>query len=120
MISKIRKWWKDNFPGYRAWREVQNEFHRQMESERIFNLATVEYMLREDFPRHQILDLLRKNQTPTDRHEIETIMRILGGGSLPPDCVQCPVIDFPLTKETMSNENETNGDRVPEGSRATL
>lgn len=122
MISKIRQWFKENFTSYSysTWRESQNEYRRQMESGRVFDLAAFEYMLREDFPRHRILEVLRTYQTPADRREIESILRLLNGGELPPDCVECPIIDFPLTKETSNNEKDTNIDRVPEGTCTTL
>jgi len=95
-MAKLVAWFRNTF--YTQWRESQDAVLAQLEHERIFTVAMVEFMLRQDYPRHQILEVMRKGRTPEEQVKIDKEMCALNDGQLPPDCVECPVIDFPTTR----------------------
>lgn len=125
-MSKLIVWWRRLFFGheerelYKQALSARKEYEAQLHEEKVFLYAALEYMLRKDFTREEILAVLTQGEDVEFRDNVRKRILEMNDGVMPPDLMAVPVFDFPLTKETTSNENETNVSRVPAGTRAAL
>ncbi|QVW55062.1 hypothetical protein pEaSNUABM29_00018 [Erwinia phage pEa_SNUABM_29] len=123
---KISLWWRRLFFGHEervAFQEAlkcRREYEASLVEEKIFLYAALQYMLRKDFTRFEILAVLLQGEDNAFKDAVNEKILEMNDGIVPPELTECPVIDFPMILDIKPDEKATNADSVSEGSCTAL
>lgn len=109
-MSKLMVWWRRLFFGheerelYKQALSAMKEYEAQLHEEKVFIYAALEYMLRKDFTREEILTVLWQGEDTEFRDKVRRRVLEMNDGVMPPDIMETPVFDFPISPERKSTE----------------
>lgn len=109
-MSKLMVWWWRLFFGheerelYKQALSARKEYEAQLHEEKVFIYAALEYMLRKDFTREEILTVLWQGEDTEFRDKVRRRVLEMNDGVMPPDIMETPVFDFPISPERKSTE----------------
>lgn len=109
-MSKLIVWWRRLFFGheerelYKQALSARKEYEAQLHEEKVFIYAALEYMLRKDFTREEILTVLWQGEDTEFRDKVRRRVLEMNDGVMPPDIMETPVFDFPISPERKSTE----------------
>ncbi|EBV3390464.1 hypothetical protein ZQ72_26450 [Salmonella enterica subsp. enterica] len=109
-MSKLIVWWRRLFFGheerelYKQALSARKEYEAQLHEEKVFIYAALEYMLRKDFTREEILTVLWQGEDTVFRDKVRRRVLEMNDGVMPPDIMETPVFDFPISPERKSTE----------------
>lgn len=109
-MSKLIVWWRRLFFGheerelYKHALSARKEYEAQLHEEKVFIYAALEYMLRKDFTREEILTVLWQGEDTEFRDKVRRRVLEMNDGVMLPDIMETPVFDFPISPERKSTE----------------
>lgn len=109
-MSKLMVWWRRLFFGheerelYKQALSARKEYEAQLHEEKVFIYAALEYMLRKDFTREEILTVLWQGEDTEFRDKVRRRVLEMNDGVMPPDIMETPAFDFPISPERKSTE----------------
>lgn len=109
-MSKLVVWWRRLFFGheerelYKRALSARKEYEAQLHEEKVFIYAALEYALRKDFTREEILSLMRQGVDTEFRDKVRARVLEMNDWVMPPDIMETPVFDFPINLERESTE----------------